>query len=255
MKLRTIYNKLTKINNYKPSQRINFLFNQLVSQAIQFGSVEEFTQEEIETLQKISAKAEYELELFWAKQIIFSENPIEMLNNFPYLKNYQDLTKLELSNLKNCLLHDEHNYLFIGGGPLPMTAILLAKEYDLTVTILDNNKQACALSQKLIQLLNLQNKISIINKDGEIYNYCKHNVIYIAALAGTNSESKQKIFNKIKKTAPDNAHILARTSWRNRKLLYKPLDDYVYEFFKPIIKVDPYTEIVNSFVIFRNDKN
>jgi nicotianamine synthase len=133
-----------------------------------------------------------------------------------------------------------------------MTSIMLALEHNITSTIIDSDKLAVEMSTRLISVLGLEDKIKIIHANGIDFNYAQFNTIYIAALAGLNSKIKNQIFKQIKKTAKKDIHLIARSSWRNRKLLYKPISPTIYKIFQPIIKVDPFNEIVNSVIILKN---
>lgn len=252
MSIKDIYKKISSLKTLTPSEEVNNIFSELVARSIQYEADGKLTRYELSKLQVISAKAEFELEKYWADRIISSKNPQDELNNFTYYKNYSDLTKLELYSLESCSDHSDHKALFIGGGPLPMTSIMLALEHNINSTIIDSDELAVELSSKLISVLKLENKIKIIHANGSDFDYTNFNTIYIAALAGLNSKAKNEIFKQIKKTAKKDIHLIARSSWRNRKLLYKPISASIYKIFKPIIKVDPFNDIVNSVIILKN---
>lgn len=249
MTIQEIYSKINSLSSLSPSEEVNHLFSALVKKSLENHIQADLNKEEINQLQILASRAEFELEKFWTEKIILGENN---LSDFPYYKNYIDLTKLELHSLQGCSEHKVHKLLFAGSGPLPLTAIVLATEHNIKSTIIDNDKEAIVLSRMLLKRLNLLSKIEVIEADATTFNkYNEFSVIYIAALAGAKDSIKAKIFNQIKLTGNKGTHIIARSSWGNRKLLYKPLSKNIFEIFKPLIQVNPFNEIVNSIVIFK----
>ena len=221
MKLTEIYDQIVALNDYKPSKKVNRLFSALVLKAIDSRENEMLSKKKCGCLQKICSHAEYEMEKYWAQEIIKGNKSI---SEFTYYTNYKDLTRLEWNALASCSDHKHHTVLFVGSGPLPMTAIILACNYNIRSTLIDNDPVAVELSRVLIQVLKLEQMITIICADGSSYvNYNNFNVIFVAALVGTHSYQKEKIFNFIQKNASSHTHVIARSSWGKRKLLYPPL--------------------------------
>lgn len=252
MKLAELYNRITALEVYAPSKEVNGLFSALVAEAIDPLGEEMLSKKQCGCLQKICAHAEYELEMHWAKQII---DGVEQLVDFPYYKNYKDLARLEWNAVASCSEHDHHKVLFVGSGPLPMTAIMLALNHGVSSTLVDNDQAAVDISQALIKTLGLGHMITIVCADGNSFDrYQDFNVIFVAALAGQNVSQKISIFTHIKKAASEHCHVLARSSWGRRQLLYPPLPKKVWTLFKPLIEISPYNEIVNSVVIFKSEK-
>lgn len=247
----SFYREIMALNDLTPSKEVNSLFSQLVKYALT-SSKNKFTKAQINSLQLISSKAEFELERFWTEKIVQSKNPKKTLSKFPYLKNYQKLTQIEWYSLLSCTSHKKHNILFAGGGPLPLTAIVLAEKYNQHITILDIDKTACELAIRVVKSLKLEKRIKIINSDASCFaDYKNFNVIMIAALAGTTKYVKQEILKQIKSTSLKGTHILARSSFGARELLYRPLDKKLYKFFTPILEVRPLNDVVNSAIIFK----
>ncbi len=253
MTIRELYKKIEELKDFTPSTEVNELFTQLVEKSVKYSLDAKLTRYEISRLQILSAKAEYELEKYWSLRIISSNNSIEEFKKFPYIKNYIDLTKLEIFTLMGCSKHDNHEVVFIGGGPLPMTAIVLSLYHNIKSTIIDMDEDAVNLSEKLIKQLDLDSSIKIIKSSGERFNYKDYNTVFVAALAGLNSSTKRKIFLRIKATSKSGTHIVARSSWGNRRILYRPLSSSIFKIFKPILRVDPFNDVVNSAVILRNE--
>jgi nicotianamine synthase len=250
MKFKEIYRRIVSLQDYSPSEEVNALFSALVAIVIHPVSKEVLSPKKCACLQAICSHAEYELEKYWAREII---NGNKRLADFPYLKNYKDLTRLEWNALDSCTDHHHHKVLFIGSGPLPMTAIMLARDHGIKSALIDNSNEAVSLSRRLIQTLGLEHMIKIVRADGTSFKNIKNfNVVFVAALAGVSTAQKMSVFRHIKKNTSLHCHIIARSSWGKRTFLYAPLPQSVYSLFIPLIEITPYNEIVNSVVIFKN---
>jgi len=250
--MNSLYKSIVSLKSFYPSPKVNFLFGELVKCALSDNDLGLSPAQKAKIQLKCS-NAEYELEKHWAKRIISSKKPKQEIKNFPYYENYEKLTKLEWFSLLSCSTHKKHNIVFIGGGPLPLTAIILAEKYKCKVTVLDVDDEACELSLKIVKKLGLCKNLEILKKDGASFeNYKNYNAVIVAALAGLEFKSKEKILKKIKEDAKPKTHILARSSWGAREILYKPLDSNVYKIFKPVLEVYPVSDIINSVVIFEN---
>jgi len=250
-----LYKKIISLKSLKPSKSTNQTFASLVSFVLDHQNTVSLNKKQINKLQTICSKAEYELERYWVKRILRSKDSAEELEKFPYIDNYRKLTQMEWYSLLSYTTHKSHNVLFAGGGPLPLTAIILAQKYIGKVTVIDTDKHACELATKLINKIGLDKKINVINADAEGFaNYADFNVVMVAALAGVEDDTKKKILEKIKSDSKTNTHILARSSWGLREILYRPIDKDLYKLFNPIVEVRPQNDVVNSVVIFSNTK-
>jgi nicotianamine synthase len=252
VEINRLYEEISQLKDFSPGEKVNDSFSRLVQLAMKYDKKIELCEDKKQHLQQLSAEAEYQLEKYWADKIINSVDPVKELETFPYFKNYQDLTTLEYNSLHSCVAHKDHKFIFIGGGFLPLTSMVLASKYNTPSTIIDIDKEVTAKSRILIKVLKLDHLIDIQNSAGQTFNYQNYNIIFVAALAGLDSETKTEIFNQIKSTAPKGSHIVARSSWNNRELLYRPIDESIYKSFTPIIKVDPFHDVINSVVILEN---
>lgn len=250
-KLENLYSKIIKLKKYKPSKVVNKLFTELVGEAINSDNLITLSSNQLNRLQKICSLSEFEMELYWARKIISSKNPDLTLSKFPYIDNYKKLTKMEWFSLLGCTNHNSHNILFVGGGPLPLTAILLSLDFGMNVTILEKDKSASYISKKLIEKLRLDSSIKVIHQDATKYlDYSNYNIIIVAALAGADSNTKRIILKRINRYIKTGSHIVARSSWGMRKILYRPIDRDAFSMFKTVIEVRPHNDVVNSVVIF-----
>lgn len=244
------YNKLKKLKNYKPSKSVNKVFSELVTFAINSKNTKSLNEVEIKGLQEICSQAESEMEFFWANKIINSKNPNLELKKFWYYDNYLKLANLEWLNLSQCFSknHEHQNAVFIGSGPLPLTAIFLAQIYNINFLLVDIDKKALNISRVLISKLGLENNFRYSSDN--VDNLCLENfeVIFLAALVGP--ENKEGITQKIFKKMEIGAHLLCRSAYENRVLLYKPLNLNKIPF-QPIKEIKTYDEVVNSILIFK----
>lgn len=250
---KSLYKKIVSLKSLKPSKSVNQAFSNLVSYALNPQNDLSLNQKQISKLQMICSEAEYELEKYWVNKILKSKDPKKTLEDFPYINNYRKLTQMEWDTLLSCTTHTSHKILFAGGGPLPLTAIILAQHYVDKVTVIDVDKEACDLAIQLTNKLGLDKKIEFIHTDASNFgHYSDFNVILVAALAGVESKTKEKILKKIKINSKPQTHILARSSWGLREILYRPIEKDLYKLFNPIVEVHPQNDVVNSVVVFSN---
>lgn len=253
MSIRNTYVQITRLENLFPNDEVNSLFSELVKLSLDDQLTHDLSENEISQIQKLSSQSEYLMEVYWANKIINSDDPVNELKNFWYYDNYVDLTRMEWNGLISCNpdIH-EKQVLFIGSGPLPLTAILLARDYDCNITLLDIESEAIELSKKLITALGLIDKFSFIKADASVFHgYSDFNVIFVAALAGIDNHTKDQIVLNINNNASIDSNILMRSSYANRKILYKPISENIFKILKPIMEIRPYNEVVNSVLIFK----
>ncbi len=241
--------RVESLKSFAPSTEVNKIFSELVSYAITSKEKIKVSNKDLTYLQKSAASAEYELEKYWTDQILKGK---KQLDEFIYYTNYLKLTSIEWGSLLACKLHKNHNVLFVGSGPLPLTGIILARDYGCKVTLLDISEEAVQLSISLLSIIGLTDKISVVKSDALKYNNFKDfDVIYLAALAGIADGVKKKVLSKIKSESKADVHLIARSSFGNREILYKPLVETDIDGFKIELEVKPHNDVVNSFLILR----
>ncbi len=149
MKDLKIFNKILSLKTLKPSKETNQAFSELVKFGENSFNEISLKDEEVLKLRKLSCQAEYEMELFWADKIIHSKNPNKELENFWYYKNYQDLVTLEYLNIFN-ISNKIKKVLFVGGGPLPLTAIILAIKFNLKCSVLEKDEMSFVRAKEVV---------------------------------------------------------------------------------------------------------
>lgn len=247
-KLEKIKQEIDKLESLRPDKKVNSVFSNLVKLATSFQKKEV----ELKTyFQTVAAKAEVEMEKYWAKKIIESANPEETLKEFWYYKNYLDLTKLEFGSLSLCHDHQKHNkVLFVGSGPLPLTGIFLARDFGCEVTFLDIENESLKLSENLCEKLNIKNVQFVCADAVKFAEYDQFDAIFIAAMIESKKISKEQFINILAKKVKKHTHVLVRSVFHNRELLYKKLDVTKIKGLSAVLEVRPKNEIVNSFHVF-----
>jgi nicotianamine synthase len=247
-------------NSLKPGSEINSVLSDFVFLAsdtnndILFEKTK-ISDSELQELRALCGEAEYELENFWANTILKSKFPTTEMMKFPYYENYRKLSSLEIMSLKSLIGVYPVKMLVIGGGPLPLSAILVSQEYGVKVDTLDNNKEAVDLSKKIYEKLKLTGK-SIFSDAMNFTKYHEYDVILLASLVGNTNIEKQEIISYINKQIKEDTAVIVRSAEGARRLLYP--DATVKNLpihFKEQVKVIPKNNIVNSFRIYIKNSN
>ncbi len=253
-----IYGKLQTCTSFQPTDLTSRLFSDLVDTVLREPkkpASEWLNQDQIVHLQQMCGLGEFALESYWSKEISSSQNPHQTLQQFPYYDNYVALTKQEWNVLQSCHQHAQHTVVFCGGGPLPLTAILMAQWFAVPITILDVDKEAVDQAHSLVSSLGLQDLIQVRHCAAQDYsNYREYNTIYIAALAGTDASTRQQIFTTIQQQTSPDTHILTRSSWGARALLYQPLDTGSISGFCIQKEVRPAAPVINSILVLTPER-
>lgn len=247
-----MYHALRVLPSLAPSKEVNALFSSLVLFTESGGSIT-LHKLEIEEIQKLCAKAESEIEFFYAQKILASKDYEETLKEFPYYENYEKLCELEHKNLLFCSGREKvNNLLFIGGGPLPMTAIFLARNYGAHVTVLEKDRNAVTLSKEIISVLDLSSLVAIVEIDAlSFYQYQTFDAIFLAALVGEGDEEKEVIISHVYKQMKEKSLLLLRSAFGARELLYAPVREIYLTNLPVLLEVRPYKNICNSFFIIQ----
>lgn len=238
-----LYQKIKSFDDYKPREEINQTFSTLVCYCLDDTCKRHLTDVEISELQNICSKAEEELELHFANKFITNN---KTLKEFIYYDNYQSQVQLELESIKT-FNPNPKKVLFIGGGPLPLTAILLAKDCEVDCDVIEKNKEYAILSEQVIKKLGIEN-IKVINIEALDYGgYADYDLVIISALSQSNVLSKESLINQISSQAP---LTLARYAAGNKILLYPDLNKSIIN--NIALVVNPIGNIINSSLIIKN---
>jgi len=206
------------------------------------------------SMQKIASEGEYLLEKHYANKIISQKFK---LSDFPYYQNYKRLTQIESKYI------GKRNTLFIGSGPLPLSAYLYT-EKAIPVSVLDINKKAITLSKKFFKHISTEknkqrgadSKIlldtSIDHIFGDIHKFNSINnysCIFLGALVGSSPQEKHKILKKIIDSAKPGTRIITRTVEGLAELLYPSVKVPNSSKIKKIKYVPVPRDIINPIII------
>lgn len=228
------YDALTRERDLSPANpRINALLKEYV--AMTLAEPDDRTLENVfhhQDLKRIRphllnllSQSESCMEYYFARE--FGERrdlKREDLNAFWYLENYQELVDQDLA----CLLKASNQTripetwtpLFVGSGPLPLTAVLLHFGTGCRVRCIDCDADAVRASQRFLDKLGLSDKITVETHCAtEFEGYGEHELIFIAALV----HDKPLTLKKVKETA-NQAYVAIRSVEGLRCFLYEPLD-------------------------------
>ncbi len=173
------------------------------------------------------SRAEYEMELYFSDLFLSDPNFTEdSLNDFWYLQNYIDLVDLELETITLPKQADKE-VVFIGSGPLPLTAIIMAQKTGMHMTCLDLDEYAIIRGHELTKKLGISDKIQYKQSAGHEYDYKDAALVMIASLVG----NKEEVLNTIQNTADEPPQVAIRSAEGLHALLYEPvtpsiLDDF-----------------------------
>ncbi|HEX8089861.1 MAG TPA: nicotianamine synthase family protein, partial [Blastocatellia bacterium] len=118
--------------------------------------------------------------------------------------------------------------LFIGSGPLPISAIYLALFTGGLIDCLDRDMEAVEVSRQVIKKLGFGETIRVFNGTGESFDVKDYDLIVIALLA----KPKRRILRNLRKRAGADCRLLCRTSFGLRTLIYDPTPDDALQGFR-----------------------
>lgn len=132
---------------------------------------------------------------------------------------YERFRRLLAREFSMVRLNPASKALFIGSGPMPISAILMAGYLDSTIDCVDINVEAIGRSQSMIDALALHDRLRPIHRAEPAYSVEQYDLIIIALLA----KPKRVILENIARTKKPDAQIICRTAYGLRRFLYEPL--------------------------------
>jgi hypothetical protein len=234
-------------NNRVPTQEINDLNSeiiQLMDNKIGLNFEEEkyiynhFAQEQ-EEFQDLCQRLVYTCELVTVQQFISEQQSKDQ----DVLNFYKDLIKGQI-DITDRIINGKtlKTSLFMGIGPWPISAVLLAKHYkDLRIDLLDYSLEATEYAKQFIAVLQSENIHVLPAQKAQDFNRInEYDIVWIASMVGRSREDKISIYQTIaQNTAP--GKILITRSCRPESIFslidvpfpYEELND-LYELVEPI---------------------
>ncbi len=255
-----LHDALAVARTLDPAPRTNALFGRLVALAVAPRDPRVVDRVLADTvlaarlphLRAVCARGEYALEHAWARHVVAAADPLAALEAFPYLQNYRDLTRIEYHAVAGHAAAPPRRALFVGSGPLPLSALLLAR-HGVAVDALDLDDDAVRLGRRLARVLS--DDVSFAQGDvlacGDLSGY---DLVCVAALVGLDPAEKSGALARLRARMRPGATVLARSAHGLRGLLYPVLD--VADAaglggLEPVAVLHPHTDVVNSVVLAR----
>lgn len=183
------------------------------------------------------------LETGRAREIIRSADPWKTLSDFVYYPNYLKLAQMEYTGAG---LKPKERVAFIGSGPLPLSLILLCKQYDIYGVGLERNREYMRLSRDLVAALGLSRRIRIT--EGDHFSLPLETACRLI-MVGAEALPKEEIFDHLAKALPPGTKVSYRIFEKGlRRLLDDQSDFTPPPVFKEFARVRPEPPVNNTAV-------
>ncbi|MGX8796658.1 SAM-dependent methyltransferase [Fusibacter sp. JL298sf-3] len=111
--------------------------------------------------------------------------------------------------------------LCIGGGPVPSTAIEIARQTGAKVTVVDNDLSAVQQAACLIRGLGLESRVTVLHACGENITAAPYSVVHVAKQVSP----RQQVVEAVLRTARRGTRVLVRNPKCRFKRLYAEIDE------------------------------
>jgi nicotianamine synthase len=255
--VRRLYERLADQPSLAPGPVVNALFHRLVELAIGLDThtaadvlADPSVRATLPHLRRLCAEGETELERAWAARIATSSEPAAELHRFPYTENYRRLTDMEWGALAGAGCRRPRRIAFIGAGPLPLSAMLLARR-GATVDSFDRDGDAISRARRLIDALRWKRIRFHHAGTDERPDLRRFDVVVLAALVGCTPAAKRTALRHVRAAMRPGALLVARSAHAARSLLYPVLDPAELSGFELLRVVHPFDQVINSVVLAR----
>lgn len=173
-------------------------------------------------LSKLS-EAEFQMELFDSRHLSHQpEFGLASLFQYKNWGNYDSLVGEELKQLRKISQPEEITspVVFVGSGPLPLSAILLHLRWNVSVFCLDIDPDACEAARFMLERINLSDNVQVVQGDGADFDYADYQHVFIASLV----TQKDQVLEQIRRTNPG-ALVAIRTAEGIRRLMYEAINE------------------------------
>jgi nicotianamine synthase len=254
-----LYEALATQPSLAPGPRVDELFGRLVELTVAMPAAEAdevLADPAIEALrprlQRLCAAGETELERVWATRIATSPDPAATLAGFPYLENYRLLVELEWSAVVGAAGGRRPTRVaFVGSGPLPLSAVLLARDHDVVVDSFDRDPGAVRQARAVVDALGLPRLRVRYGDTAMCPRLHDVDVVVLAALVGATPEAKRAVVTQVNARMRPGALLAVRSAHAARSLLYPVLDLDALDGLELLSVVHPFNQVINSIVLAR----
>jgi nicotianamine synthase len=154
---------------------------------------------------------------------------------------------MEAEGVRDHLGATPERAVFVGGGPLPLSALRLAESHGWTVEVVERDSDAAAAARGAVAALGVD--LPVREADGAAVDYGGYDLVHVAALV--DPDGADGVFDRVHDTADDGALLLGRSAHGRRRALYPALPDRVHERFDHLATRRPPGDVINSAVFFR----
>jgi len=158
---------------------------------------------------------------------------------------------MEQRSLTELLGSTVDRVVFAGSGPLPLTSILMAREFGIRSRNIDVCPSAIATAEELVERLGVTG-LEFECRDVTECAFVEGEVLMLAASVGIGESNKARVIGSLHRQLPPGALLLARSVEGLKALLYPRLEFGDLVGFAPITAAHPLHYVVNSVVIARN---
>lgn len=127
----------------------------------------------------------------------------ENIRNFDYYNDYEKTVSDESK-----LIPKEGKKIFIGGGPIPISPMLMKKNHGIQFDVLDYNPEAVDIGKKVLK--KEKTDLKVVRGDATNYDFSGYDTVFLSLEAGHTSELKKKILDNIKNSGVKT--VIARSS-------------------------------------------
>lgn len=200
-------------------------------------------------VRELCARGETELEFAWSERVLQARSPFDELALFPYIGNYRRLSRMEAGVLASAV-GTPRSLAFVGAGPLPLSALFLARELDVTVDLLDNDPAAVDAAARLVRALGVRGLESRL-ADAAQADLSGYDVVVLAALVGETADEKRRLLGRMSASMAPGSVLVARSARGLRTLLYPAVEPAALDGYEVLSVVHPVNDVINSAVLAR----
>lgn len=176
-------------------------------------------------LQDKLSEAEFLAELGDSRHLCKSEDFVfDILKMMPTWNIYMALVSKELSIFRRLIRQDDQAekspIVFVGSGPMPLSPIILHLFGDVDVICLEIDSLAYEASCTLLERIGLEEKVTVILKNGSEFDYSAYNRIFMASLV----KNKLAVLEQISRTS-QNPLVAVRTAEGMKQIMYEAIDE------------------------------